>query len=304
MQRLLTALVLIPVVLIAVFRAPASWFDLLVAIVAILASMEYLDIAAAYGYKPFREKTFLLLLALFAIGFWATRTPVPSLALIASALVAYFGFAPFVYLCAGMAREDMRSVLPGAALSYFALPYIGFSLLTLVIMKSMEGGWFFLLFTFCAVWIGDTAAYYVGRSMGRFKFAPAISPKKTWEGAIASILGAVIIGVVLTYFGPQIGRALARAHLLGNQDRIVAGLVGYHTPLWLAALAGGLINVAAQVGDLVESLMKRGAGVKDSGNLLPGHGGMLDRIDALLFASPVALLIFAATYDKFIPIVG
>jgi phosphatidate cytidylyltransferase len=114
--------------------------------------------------------------------------------------------------------------------------------------------------------------------------SPRVSPKKTWEGALASLLASLAVGVLLYNYALPISSALLNAHLIEKRD-------GYFAlekpPLWPVLLLSAAINVAAQLGDLVESLIKRGAGVKDSGSILPGHGGMLDRIDALLFAAPM-----------------
>ncbi len=294
MKRVLTAAVLIPLVLLAVFKAPNWLFTGLVAAVAILALQEYLVLAEGYGYEPFRTLSFLLMLTFFGIVVWGTWIPSPDGVSVLMAIVFFFALAPFIYLCVGLKRKDMRSVLPGAALSYISLPYLGFSLACLIFMRIMIAGWFFVLFTFFVVWVGDTAAYYVGRSLGRTKFAPSISPKKTWEGAIASVLGSVLIGILLVQFAPQISRGLVNIHLLSAPEFFANVSYG------LTALAAVLINIAGQLGDLFESLIKRGAGVKDSGSLLPGHGGILDRIDALLFAAPVALLVFGAFRENFI----
>jgi phosphatidate cytidylyltransferase len=118
-------------------------------------------------------------------------------------------------------------------------------------------------------WIGDTAAYYFGRNFGKHKLAPVVSPGKSWEGAAASAAAAVLFGVF----------ALPRFVSIG---------------MWQGGLIAVAANVAGQMGDLAESAIKRGAGVKDSGKLLPGHGGMLDRVDSSLFSLPVlyALLYF------------
>jgi phosphatidate cytidylyltransferase len=294
MKRVLTAVVLIPLVLLAVFLAPNWLFTILVGAVALLATVEYMTLAAGYGYEPFRFLTYLLILTFYGLLIWSTGTPSPSGTVVLLMLVFYFAMAPFVYLCAGMGRKDMRSVTPGASISYLALPYIGFSLSCLIFMRIMIAGWFLVLFTFLVIWVGDTAAYYVGRSLGRTKFAPAISPKKTWEGAFASGLGGIAVGILLVQFAPQLSRGLARIHLLRSPDLFDS------TPVWITALVALGINIAGQVGDLLESLIKRGAGVKDSGSMLPGHGGILDRVDALLFAAPVALLIFGAVREHFL----
>jgi phosphatidate cytidylyltransferase len=295
MKRVLTAAILIPLVMLAVLRAPNWVFTLLVALVALLALSEYFEIVAGYGVEPFRFLGYLITLTMYAVAFWAAiSTEPPSAVTVLSALIFRFCFSPFVLLCAAMPRADLRSGLPAASFSYLGIVYVGFSLLTLVFLRMMPAGWFFVLFTFFVVWAGDTFAYYVGRAFGRIPFARRISPKKTWEGALASVVGSVIFALLLTRFATPIAAGLTRAHLLASPVSFAP------TPLWLVAIIALCLNMAAQLGDLLESLMKRGAGVKDSGRLLPGHGGILDRIDALLFASPVALLLFGGTLEKFL----
>ncbi len=294
MKRVLTAAVLIPLVLLALFLAPNWLFTVLVGLVALLAAIEYLTLAAGYGYEPFRFLTYLLIITFYGIVVWATGSPSPDGVSVLLAMIFFFMLAPFVFFCAGMSRQDMRSVLPGAAASYIALPYLAFSLACLIFMRIMIGGWLLVLITFFVIWVGDTAAYYIGRALGRIKFAPRISPKKTWEGAIASGVASVIVGILLVEFATPISRGLTALHLLH------APAYFEDTPMWITALVALAINIAGQIGDLLESLIKRGANVKDSGSMLPGHGGILDRIDALLFAAPVALVIFGALHEYFL----
>ena len=299
MKRVLTALVLIPLVLLAVFRAPDWLFTLLVGVVAVLATIEYLQIAAKYGYKLYPVVTCGAVAALFAATvytelFWSyqhSRLWFANAFIATSVLGIIVLFGASLFLCLGMRNEDLKSALPGAALSLFAVPYIGASMLCMALIRDMEAGWFFLLLTFFAVWVGDTAAYYVGRSIGRTKFAPRVSPKKTWEGAIASVIGAMLISVLFTRYARSLGLALWISQPNSNF---------FQPPFWVPAVIALLINVAAQLGDLFESLIKRGADVKDSGTMLPGHGGILDRIDALLFAAPVALAMFIIFGSKFV----
>jgi phosphatidate cytidylyltransferase len=125
-----------------------------------------------------------------------------------------------------------------------------------------EIGPYWLLFALAINWVGDIAAYYVGKSIGKHKLAPRVSPGKTWEGAAASIVAALAFGAVYLHrFAPGVS--------------------------WIEALAiSALSNAAGQFGDLAESALKRGANVKDSGTLLPGHGGLLDRVDSALFTMP------------------
>jgi phosphatidate cytidylyltransferase len=304
MKRIVTAAILIPLVLLAVFRAPLWLFLLITAVVALAAAMEYLGIAAGYGCEPFRLPTYLYLAGLFVIDYYAQGSSAKGYgggALLVGVVLVLL-FAPFLLLTAAMGREDLKAALPGAAMSYMALPYIGLPLLLLVVLREATRGWVYVLFTFFAVWVGDTAAMYVGKSMGRHKLAPRISPGKTVEGTVASLLFSVGVCCLFAHFVPEIAAALGRAHLLAEEPEslLIAAPAYGHAPLWLAALVAATINAAAQLGDLLESALKRGAGVKDSGTMLPGHGGILDRIDALLLALPVAVVLFMAFGMRFV----
>jgi phosphatidate cytidylyltransferase len=162
----------------------------------------------------------------------------------------------------------------------------------LVQLRQQWAGAFWLLYLLLVVWAGDIFAYFVGRSVGRHLMAPRISPKKTWEGAAASLAASLLIGSLLFSHARQISSFLFNLKLIERRD----GLFGENLELWPIILLTVALNVAAQLGDLVESLIKRGAGAKDSGTILPGHGGMLDRIDALLFAAPVLWFYTAAVF--------
>jgi phosphatidate cytidylyltransferase len=299
MKRVLTALILIPLVLLAVFRAPLWLFLLITSVVALAAVFEYLGIVAGYGLESFRLLTYLYTAALFVVFYYAQEF---GGAAVLGGILMLFLFAPFLLMTSAMLREDLKAALPGAAMSYLALPYIGLPLLLLGLLRESERGWVFVVFTFLAVWVGDTAAMYVGKSMGRHKLAPRISPGKTVEGTVASLVFAVGVCCLFAHYLPEIAAAMKRAHLLIDpQDSLLIGAPPYgRVPLWIAALMAAIINLAAQVGDLLESALKRGAGVKDSGTMLPGHGGILDRIDALLLALPVAFLLFLKFGEKFV----
>ncbi|HWR17595.1 MAG TPA: phosphatidate cytidylyltransferase [Terriglobales bacterium] len=292
MKRVLTAIVLIPVVLLAVFRAPSWLFAALVGAVALLATREFVDLAKHYNVTPFRMPTYagiaLMFLALIVRAFQAQT---PTLATEALFLIVFtaFAFGAFIYLVVGMMRRDLATSYPAAAASFFALGYCGVPLLLLANVRQQWAGAFLILYLFLVVWTGDTAAYYVGRAIGRHKMAPRVSPGKSWEGGIASFFGSIGIGVLVFSYARPISEALLSAKLIEQWQ----GYMAPTPPLWQVVVLSGSLNVAAQLGDLVESLLKRGAGVKDSGTLLPGHGGVLDRIDALLFAVPV-LWYFAA----------
>ncbi len=137
------------------------------------------------------------------------------------------------------------------------------------------------------VWAGDISAYYVGRAWGRHKLAPTLSPGKSWEGAVASVAGSMLVVAALVGCA-TLQQAPWDSVILSWLERVCpAAILSYPDELWYWLVLAAIVNVAGQVGDLAESALKRSAGVKDSGSLLPGHGGVLDRIDALLLAAPV-----------------
>jgi phosphatidate cytidylyltransferase len=286
LKRILTAVVLIPIVLGLVLRAPIPVLALAAALVALLAVQELLKLSEAYGIRPLRWPTYVFVGIFFL--FLATN-PGNDKPLLSTAIFIYSaGFAaalaPFVFLVIGMKRAELSSAFPAALVSTLSFVYVALPLGFLVQLREQWSGAFLLLYLLLLVWAGDIFAYFVGRALGRHFMSPRVSPKKTWEGALASLLASLGVGVLLYNYALPISSALLNAHLIEKRD-------GYFAlekpPLWPVLLLSAAINVAAQLGDLVESLIKRGAGVKDSGSILPGHGGMLDRIDALLFAAPV-----------------
>jgi phosphatidate cytidylyltransferase len=291
LKRVATALVLIPVVMLLVLRAPVLVVAVIAAAVALITIQEFLRLTESYGVSPLRLPTytfaglFFLLLAATAAG------ETPQLSAMQFVLGAGFACAisPFLFLTVAMRRQDLRTAYPSAAASAFAFAYIALPMGMLVQLREQWAGAFWILYLLLVVWAGDIFAYFVGRSLGRHLMAPRISPKKTWEGAAASLAASLVVGTLLFDHALQISSFLLRAGLIQRRD----GLFGLEKPeMWPIVLLTIALNIAAQLGDLVESLIKRGAGVKDSGTILPGHGGMLDRIDALLFAAPV-LWIFA-----------
>ena len=159
-------------------------------------------------------------------------------------------------------KRPLVEALPAAGISSSGLLFVALPLSYAIRLHGLgRVGLWILLFALVITWIGDTAAYFVGRAIGKNHLAPKLSPKKTWEGAAASMVGALLIGWLASRW------------------------INVPLPYLLGLAAAG--NVAGQMGDLLESAFKRSAGVKDSGSLLPGHGGILDRIDALILASPV-----------------
>jgi phosphatidate cytidylyltransferase len=159
-----------------------------------------------------------------------------------------------------LGTEDMADVLPRASALLLGVIYIFGALKCAILLRDANRYW--LLFALAINWVGDTGAYYVGKNVGMHKLAPQISPGKSWEGSMASLAASIAFGIAyLHHFSPQMAVLEAVA---------------------LSALA----NITGQIGDLAESALKRGAGLKDSGTLLPGHGGMLDRMDSALFSMP------------------
>ena len=286
LKRILTAVVLIPIVLLLVLRAPVPVLALVAALVALLTVQELLNLAEASGIRPLRWPTYIFVGLFFLL---LTINPGSGQPLLSTAIFVYSaGFAaaiaPFVFLTIAMRRVNLSSSFPAAMVSAFAFAYIALPLGFLVQLREQWSGAFLVLYLLLLVWAGDIFAYFVGRSLGRHLMSPRISPKKTWEGALASLLASLVVGMLLYNYALPISTALLNAHLIERRDGFFAL---QKPPLAPTLLLSAAINIAAQLGDLVESLIKRGAGVKDSGTILPGHGGMLDRIDALLFAAPV-----------------
>ncbi|HEX9255756.1 MAG TPA: phosphatidate cytidylyltransferase [Candidatus Angelobacter sp.] len=292
MKRVLTAALLIPVVLLILFKAPNWFYSGFIGLIAVLAVHEYFGIAIRY-----QEKLHVYVLEV-AIGIYFFGH---CLHRVSAFGIEHFGnqfeswsyditsvrALPLILLVLGMFMWEMKDVLGAAAFSYFGFIYIAYPLGGLSLIGHHANGRILVFVLLVVVWSGDIFAYYIGRAFGKHKLAESISPKKTWEGAIASALGATLVSVVLFRYIHVIGVLLARLDAIPSQSILYYDVRLYAPVWWMAAAFGLLVNVAAQLGDLAESALKRGAGVKDSGTLLPGHGGILDRIDALLFAAPV-----------------
>ena len=284
LKRIATAVVLIPIVLVLILRAPVAVLAVVAGLVALLTIREFLKLTESYGAQPMPLPTYSLTALFFLVIGIVGDAPLLSTGQFLVMLGFAAAIAPFVFLTRAMRREDLRSGYPAAAASVFAFTYIALPMGMLVQLRQQWAGAFYLLYLLIVVWAGDIFAYFVGKSIGRHLMAPRISPKKTWEGAAASLVASVAVGWLLFRYALPLSSALLRAGLIQRRD----GLFGLEQPaMGPIILLTIVLNIAAQLGDLVESLIKRGAGVKDSGAILPGHGGMLDRIDALLFAAPV-----------------
>jgi phosphatidate cytidylyltransferase len=287
MKRVLTAVVLIPLVLALVLRGPLWLVALVAALFAVLATREYLDLISAQNLPALRLPAWIVVAALLATMVLATVGEELSEAAIGIGLVTLL-IGPYIFLATAIRQADFRGAIGVAAASALAIPYVVIPLGIVVVLRSLTTGWYYLILLFTIVWSGDIFAYYIGRAIGRHKLAARVSPKKSWEGAIASLVGSALLAVVITQFGPSLQERLVGVGLVDAPQSGDYGGPILRPPVWVALLFAVVVNASAQVGDLVESMIKRGAGVKDSGTLMPGHGGILDRIDALLFAAPAA----------------
>jgi phosphatidate cytidylyltransferase len=262
MKRLLTSAIGVPLVLAAVFLLKGWWFFAFIALVVEGAVWEFAAILQVRAPKaPLRLLLLLAPLAAWGLSYALTDpigvTPLRYL-LFAAVLLLSVGLGTLLLL----SRTPLEETLPAMGAFAFGIPYFAAATSSIHLLQRADPWLTFLLMAI--VWLGDTAAYYVGSRIGRHKMAPVISPKKSWEGAIASFVVAVAAAAIWDFY---------------RRGALEPGLLA----------AAALTAVAAQIGDLVESMIKRSSGVKDSGNLLPGHGGMFDRIDALVFAAPVLL---------------
>src|SRR5579863_5443330 len=271
--RILTAAILIPVVVAAIWRGPNWLVGLMTAVVSIIALQEFFAVAARANLPSYRLWSCLAAAGIVAQQFYAARQA--SIATLGQLLdrspkinlelVLFLTLIGYAIIALG--SRSLREILPALSVSAAGLIFIVLPLSAVIRLHGVDAiGPKLLLFTVVLVWVGDSAAYFVGRSIGRWKMAPQISPNKTWEGAGANFLGALFVAAVFGYWS-----RIPPAHMLAM---------------------GAAGSVAGQLGDLFESAWKRSAGVKDSGTILPGHGGMLDRIDALILAAPAVWYYF------------
>ena len=276
MKRILTGAVLIALV-VALIAANLPWLVAVTsAVLALLAALEFCSLTAK---------------ALSPVPLWWTVVAIVLLFLNTSLgwldPLALLSLLALILFTASALGSPLPRVLGETGAGLLMLVYVVYPLTLLPRILAAEDGTALLLFLFLCVWCGDIAALYIGRNFGRRKLAPSLSPNKTWEGSMASLAGSLLFGLGLILLGDTLtvhNSPFTRLHTTW--------------PWWQFALLAILLNAAAQMGDLAESALKRAVDVKDSGTLLPGHGGILDRIDALLFAAPVlwlAILLHPAT---------
>jgi phosphatidate cytidylyltransferase len=278
LPRLLTAAVLIPVVVALVWWAPAIILAGIAAVVAILALVEFLNLGERIGLRGFQLWTYfctvLIFYAQFSLGRVETHSFAGGVSMVRDAtggtLSVEAALLIFLFGCVILGlltKRPLHEVLPAISIGSAALLFVVLPFSYIVRLDEIEPvGRQLVLFTLVLVWAGDMLAYFVGKSLGRVPMAPALSPKKTWEGALGNVLASMIVAVLFAKW---------------MQTDVITLLV-----------IAGVANIAGQAGDLIESAYKRGAAVKDSGGLLPGHGGMLDRIDSLILATPAVWILY------------
>jgi phosphatidate cytidylyltransferase len=274
-KRVATAAVLIPCVVGLVLWGSTAAVTIGTALVILLALFEFFALGDAIGHRAYRFWTAACALGLVFVQWMASTANsvgprgIQYFVLIGKAFLSiptvgdvFFIFLLGVTVLTLWTKRPMVEALPAAGISSSGLILVALPLTYAIRLHGIStDGPKLLMFVLVITWVGDTAAYFVGRAIGKHPLAPVLSPKKSWEGTMASIAGALLVAIVFARW-----LTVPLPHLLGM------------------AVVG---NVAGQAGDLLESAYKRSAGVKDSGSLLPGHGGVLDRIDALILAIPV-----------------
>ena len=249
-----------PLVIIAIwFDEPLPWFTLLALICGLLAVFEFYKITGVIRAIPLTVFGLIWTLLFIIEPHWNYDNSIP--VLLASAVV--------ISLILRVPVRSIKFSLRDWTWSMTGIVYVGLLIGILVTLRINAGREWLYLVIFCTFG-SDTFAYFVGRAIGRHKLAPGISPGKTWEGAIGGLCGSVIVGLLFTLSTP------------------VQLMVGYGE----AIILGLLISICGQIGDLAESKLKRHRGVKESGIFMPGHGGLLDRLDSILFAGLAVYLYY------------
>lgn len=243
-----------PLVILFVLKASVFQFSLLVSLLSLLGLDEFYRMALPKRRGEGRIAAVAGAGAVFAV--FSANPVLPLMTL--TALVLGFSLVALFRL------QEIKEAAPDVALVFMGFLYVPLLLAHLVLIRALPNGTSWLFLIMVIVMAGDSTAYYVGSSLGKNRLYPAVSPKKSIEGALGGLLGSVIGAVIAKFtFFPE----------LAISDCVAAAL---------------LLGVLGQLGDLFESLIKRSCGVKDSGSIIPGHGGVLDRLDSILFAAPAA----------------
>ena len=259
LQRLITALILIPLVIAGVLYLPTTSLAAIFALIVLLAAREWTSLA---GLEQFTHKFvfFAAVTAGIAGSYWLIQR-VEMAWLLFAASTLWWIVTTIILIRYRPQQPLFGGALTKSLLGVFVLVPAWAALV--MIHGYGEKGPMLLLFSLTLTWVADSGAYFAGRRWGRVKLAPAISPGKTREGVYGALAGSVLWGLLLAWYAPELG------------------------PLPILVIFCLLVCVISVIGDLFESLLKRQAGIKDSGNLLPGHGGVLDRIDSMTAVAPV-----------------
>ncbi len=265
LQRVITAIAALPFLIFLVYKGGIWFFGLIVA-ACFLSLYEYFRIAFPSQINSTTRMTLLgISFGMAGAMIWcAYRATYPMVTILISVnllICALFSLTRF---------KSEPQILQDVATQILGMIYIALSLSFLIMIRQSPDGMIWIFWILGIIFAGDVGAFYVGRQFGQHKLCPSVSPGKTVEGAIGGILANILLGAVGKFFLPTL-------------------------PWGQSILMAICIGIAGQIGDLFESEFKRTTGVKDSGVILPGHGGILDRIDALLFAAPIAFL-----FKKFI----
>lgn len=252
--RELTALVAAPAAIWITGWGPVWLFNGTIAVVCVLAMYEFLALGKAKGYDV--PTVLCIAIMLLIMGAFILDDLSVELGMFAALLII-----PASYVFSNKSLEDS---LPSSAVAVLATTYVGMLGGSLIrLHNDFPEGYKLVFFLLLVVWLGDSGAYYVGKQFGKHKLSPRISPKKTIEGLFGGVTASIITAIVIHYtFFPKF-------------------------PLLHAIIAGVILSFAGVIGDLAESMWKRSAAVKDSGTLIPGHGGFLDRFDSILFTAPI-----------------
>jgi len=270
-KRVITSVWFVPLLIVVVWFSGEPWdkssigFTILIVVFGILAALEFYRMVTVSRASPLTYFG-LIWTALFILSrnseLLSLLEPHFNLDLFTPLLLSS---AVVLSLMGLLARRQKEGAFTSWAWTIAGILYVGWLLSHLVALRGLDDGRNWVFFVLFVTWISDTTAFFIGRRFGQHKLAPSISPGKTWEGAIGGVCGAILMSIL--FFTPN----------------------PFQLPLsyWQAILLAVMVSVLGQVGDLVESLLKRNTGVKDSGGLMPGHGGILDRIDSVVFAGVV-----------------
>src|SRR5579863_1870908 len=228
LKRIATALVLIPIVMLLVLRAPVPFVAAVAGAVALITVEEFLKLTESYEVQPLRLPTYIFIGLFFLLLAASASGETPQISAMTFVLGSGFACAisPFIFLTIAMRRTQLAGAYPAAAASSFAFAYIALPMAMLVQLRELSAGAFLILYLLLVVWAGDIFAYFVGRSLGRHLMARRISPKKTWEGAAASLAASLAAGILLFTHALQISSFLLRLGLIERRD----GIFGLEKP--------------------------------------------------------------------------